>query len=76
MSSNTTVKKRLTSLEAQIDTINTVLQNHQQQIEKGARLLQEHCGKIKSLEELIARPVVSQPLVPTRPADQRRLDSR
>ena len=71
--SNNTIKNRLKTLEARIDIIDAVLQKHQQQNDEEAQILQEHCGKIKTLEKLIARPPINQTIVttkPTTPPDQ------
>jgi DNA-binding NarL/FixJ family response regulator len=55
-------KQQIDIIKTQLNTINMVLQKHDQDIGENTAIIREHCQKLKTLEQLLATPsVINQP---------------
>jgi hypothetical protein len=62
-----TVKQQIAGIKGQVDSINSVLQKHQKDIDENSALLKEHSQKLINLEDLLANPPMSLPPSQTSP---------
>jgi hypothetical protein len=65
--SSITVKQQIVSIKGQVDSINSVLQKHQKDIDENSALLKEHSQKLINLEDLLANPPMNLPPSQTSP---------
>jgi hypothetical protein len=56
-----TVKQQIAGIKGQVDSINSVLQKHQKDIDENSVILKEHSQKLKNLEDILAKPSTNQP---------------
>jgi hypothetical protein len=62
-----TVKQQIAGIKGQVDSINSVLQKHQKDIDENSALLKEHSQKLINLEDLLANPPMNLPPSQTSP---------
>jgi hypothetical protein len=69
-SSGITVKQQIAGIKGQVDSINSVLQKHQKDIDENSALLKEHSQKLINLEDLLANLPLSLPPSQTSPTQR------
>ena len=58
-------QKEIHNLKTRFNAINLVLRKHEKQISENTTLLQEHSQKLKSLEDILAKPATNQSMPST-----------
>ena len=66
------VKQQIAGFQGQIDSINNILQKHQQDIDENSALLKEHSQKLKNLEDILTNQPMS--LLPSQTSPTQRPD--
>jgi hypothetical protein len=67
---NVTVRQQVIEIQCQVNSINSILQEHQKHIEKNYILLQEHTQKFKNLEDVLTNPPMHLSTMQTSPAQR------
>jgi len=62
--------KEIHNLKNQFNTVNLVLQKHEKEISENTALLKEHSLKLKTLEDILAKPATNQPTQSTNPFER------
>ena len=62
--------QQIAGIKGQVDSINTVLQKHQKDIDENSVLLKEHGQKLKNLEDILTNPPMSLPPSQTSPTQR------
>ena len=62
-----TVKQQIAGIKGQVDSINTVLQKHQKDIDENSVLLKEHSQKLTNLEDILTNQPIPSTNLPSRP---------
>jgi len=62
--------QQIAGIKGQVDSINTVLQKHQKDIDENSALLKEHGQKLKSLEDILTNQPIGLPPRQTSPTQR------
>jgi hypothetical protein len=65
-----TVKQQIASIKGQVDSINSVLQKHQKDIDENSALLKEHSQKLTNLEDILTNQPMGLSLRQTSPTQR------
>ena|SRR3989339_1240919 len=58
-------QKQIHNLKTRFNAVNLVLKKHEKEISENTVLLKEHSLKLKTLEDLLAKPTTGQPILST-----------
>jgi len=69
-SCGTTIKQQIAGIKGQVDSINSVLQKHQNDIDENSALLKEHTQKLTNLEDVLTNQPTGLSLRQTYPTQR------
>ena len=64
------VKQQIAGIKGQVDSINSVLQKHQKDIDENSVILKEYGQKLKNLEDILTNQPIDLPLRQTSPTQR------